>query len=393
MNVLWIAEMFPVPYNWLHGPWNIRGLVALRDWEQHNVRAVTPIGLTPPPRAFKSVTGPWRWLRERLAVPPEDEVRGVPVTYPRWVWGPKRLFWGYEGLLMYRQIRGHLAEVIREHRPDVIHAPWLAPDGVCAVMAGLEHDIPVVVQGIGNDANYYLPNFPHRDYVIRWLQRSSALLFNCHSTRRNAEACGLTHPNTHVIYHGVEVDIFKPDPSRTTFGHRIVTLAQLLPRKNHQLLLRAFARLPEDLRESASLEFIGGGPTREQLERLAAELGIADKVTFAGRLPHEEMVRHLQQSDIYCLPTLSEGMPVATIEAMACGLPVIASRVDGLPESIKEPTCGILVPPGDLEALTEALVDALHRDWDRQAIREHILSHFTWELFARNITELYESLR
>jgi glycosyltransferase involved in cell wall biosynthesis len=86
-------------------------------------------------------------------------------------------------------------------------------------------------------------------------------------------------------------------------------------------------------------------------------------------------------------------MPVATIEAMSVGLPVIASRVDGLPETILEPTCGILVPPGDVDALAAALTDALARNWDRRAIREHVLQNYTWELFARKITELYRSVQ
>ena len=86
-------------------------------------------------------------------------------------------------------------------------------------------------------------------------------------------------------------------------------------------------------------------------------------------------------------------MPVATIEAMGTGLPVVASRVDGIPESVQEPECGILVPPDDVDALTEALTAALRRDWDRKAIRANILARFTWERYAREVTELYASIK
>lgn len=397
MRVLWIASMFPHTLNWLAGPWNIRGTVALHEFTGHDVRAVCPLGMVPPPSLLKkSVARPGllkAWYDERAATPRSDVVQGIPVTYPRWAWGPKKLLWGYEGWLMYRQLRDHLAGVVREFRPEVIHTPWLSPEGVCASLMGQEHGIPVVAQGIGNDANYYLHEFPHRGYVIKELRKTSALLFNCRSTQHNAELAGLTHPNTHIIYHGVEVDLFKPDAARTEFGHRIVTVAQLIPRKNHQLLLHAFTKLPADLQRTASLLFVGGGPLKESLERQAAELGIADRVTVAGRLSHEDMIREMQRSDIYCLPTLSEGMPVATIEAMSVGLPVIASRVDGLPETILEPTCGILVPPSDVDALAAALTDALARNWDRRAIREHVLQNYNWELFARKITELYRSVQ
>jgi glycosyltransferase involved in cell wall biosynthesis len=86
-------------------------------------------------------------------------------------------------------------------------------------------------------------------------------------------------------------------------------------------------------------------------------------------------------------------MPVATIEAMSVGLPVVASRTDGLPETIREPDCGILVPPADVDALADALAEALRRTWDRRAIRAHVLDNYTWELFAENVTRLYESVR
>ncbi|MBU1073803.1 glycosyltransferase [bacterium] len=397
MRILWLCSMFPSSFDWLSGPWNIRGTVALRDCTGHAVRVVCPVGMTPPPALLRQgVTKPGvvrEWLRERGDSPRAGEVRGIPVTYPRWRWGPKKLLWGYEGWFMYRQLRKHLAEIVREFKPDVVHAPWISPEGVCASMMGREHGLPVVVQGIGNDANVYLHEFPHSGYVIKHVRRASALLFNCRSTRNAAAAAGLTHPNTHIIFHGVETDLFEPDANRTEFGHRIITVAQLLPRKNHQLLLHAFTHLPADLRDSSTLYFVGGGPLKSSLEDLAKDLGIADRVTVAGRLPHEEMVREMQQSDIFCLPTLSEGMPVATIEAMSVGLPVVASRTDGLPETIAEPTCGILVPPADVKALTDALVEALRRQWDRRAIREHVLSNYTWEQFADKITELYESVR
>lgn len=397
MRVLWIASMFPSSFNWLSGPWNIRGTVALKTICGHDVRVVSPFGMTPPPKLLaQSILKPGLladWRRRKNAVPAEDVVQGVPVTYPRWQWGPKKLLWGYEGLFMYKQIEKHLDEIAREFKPEVIQTPWLAAEGVCAVMMGKKHGIPVVPQGIGNDANYYMHEFPHVGYVNKHLHRAGAILFNCESTRNNAKAAGLDHPNTHIIYHGVEVDLFKPDPTRTEFGKRIITVAQLLPRKNHQLLLRAFCDLPEDLKAEASLIFVGGGPLKQELVDLAAELGIADKVTVAGRLSHEDMVREMQQSDVYCLPTLSEGMPVATIEAMSVGLPVIASRVDGLPETIREPDCGILVPPSDKAALTAALADGLTRDWDRKVIRDNVLQNYTWELYAKNVTALYESLQ
>ncbi len=397
MRALWIASMLPTRFNWLAGPWNLRSLVALRDLAGVEVRAVCPVSMTPPLSLVRRFPPDARALREwfglRAAGQGGLDLQGVPVDYLRWAWPPKALFWRWEGRLLYRQLRRPLGRIVREFRPDVIHTPWLHPEGTAACLLGREHGVPVVAQGIGNDANYYLHRYAGRELVIRDLQLASALLFNCRSTRDMARKAGLDHPNVHVIYHGVEVDRFTPPATAPRNAvKRVITVAQLIPRKNHQLLLRAYTKLAPELRARTELEFVGGGPERPALERLAAELGVADRVTFAGRPDHAELIRRLQQADLYCLPTLSEGMPVATIEAMACGLPVIASAVDGIPESVVEGVSGLLVPPGDADALARALADALSREWDRQAVRDVVLGKFTWQLYANNVRSLYESV-
>lgn len=397
MRALWIASMLPTQFNWLGGPWNLRSLVALRDYAGMEVRAVCPVGLTPPAELagrFPPDLKAYReWLRLRRATTGDAVLDGVTVSYLQWHWLPKRFFWRYEGRMLHGQLRRELDRIVREFRPDVIHAPWLHPEGTAACLLGAEHGIPVVAQGIGNDANHYLHVYGGRKGVIRDLQRAAVLLFNCQSTRRMAAQAGLDHPRVEVIYHGVDVDKFTlPETPVRNPVKRIITVAQLIPRKNHQLLLRAYARLPQEVRARTELEFVGGGPSRPALERLADELHIADRVRFAGRLSHEDMIRDLQHSDLYCLPTLSEGMPVATIEAMACGLPVVASAVDGIPESVVEGVSGRLVPPGNVEALAGVLQEALAHDWDRAAVRDVVLRKFTWRGYAENVSALYESI-
>lgn len=398
MRALWIASMLPTRFNWLGGPWNLRSMMALRDHQGIECRAMCPIGLTPPVdfvRQLPRNPGLIReWLSLRLADRATSTKGGIPISYHRWLWPPKRLFWSREGRFLRAQIRSAFARTVAEFQPDVLHAPWLHPEGTAAALLGREYGIPVIAQGIGNDANYYLHEYGGRGRVISDLRQATILLFNCESTRRMAAAAGLEHPRTRIVYHGVEVDKFTLRPRGGARGiRRIITVAQLIPRKNHQLLLRAFARLPETVRDRAVLEFVGRGPLRQELEALARELGLSEKVVFAGSPNHDDMIARLQQADIFCLPTLSEGMPVATIEAMSCGLPVVASRVDGIPESVQDGVNGLLVPPGDAAALAQALAAALARDWDRQAIREAVLQKFTWTLYAQGIRSVYEEAR
>lgn len=397
MRALWIASMLPTSFNWLAGPWNIRSLLALRDYEGLEVRAVCPVGLTPPGKYFTRVppdiAEARKWLEQRRAAAAAGEIEGVPVTYPRWAWLPKKLFWGYEGRLMYYELRRHLAGVIRSYKPDVIHAPWLNPESVCAALCGLEHKIPSVAQGVGNDANYYPGAFPGRQRVAKDLRLASTLLFNCDSTRRMAASYGIEHPDTRIIYHGVDIDRFCPPTRREERPERtIITVAQLIPRKNHQLLLRAYTRLPEAVRNTVRLEFVGGGASRPELECLVRQLGLTERVRFVGQPSHADLVRHLQEAHLFCLSSLSEGLPVASIEAMACGLPVIASNVDGIHEAVVEGVSGLLFPSDDVEALASTLQRALSLDWDREAVRRVVLDRFTWRLYAANVHALYREL-
>jgi len=123
-----------------------------------------------------------------------------------------------------------------------------------------------------------------------------------------------------------------------------------------------------------------------------SRLGITDRVRFVGQPSHADLVKHLQAAHLFCLPSLSEGMPVASIEAMACGLPVIASNVDGIHEAVVDGVSGLLFPSNDAEALASTLQRALSINWDRAAVRGVVLKRFTWRLYAAKVHALYREL-
>lgn len=164
----------------------------------------------------------------------------------------------------------------------------------------------------------------------------------------------------------------------------VVSVARLAPEKNLGVLLEAVTRLTGPFPELRIL-LVGGGPWRPTLERQVRLLRITDRVHFMGARPDEDIPDLLGASDLFCLPSQTEGLGIAAIEAMAAGLPVVASRVGGLPEVVKEGVTGLLVPPGDAPALSHALAAVLgdpalgagmgeagraraHQDFDRRAM-------------------------
>lgn len=164
------------------------------------------------------------------------------------------------------------------------------------------------------------------------------------------------------------------------------------PVKNLGLLLNAFSRLPLDYQNNAELILVGEGPDRQDLEKLTRDLNIESKVHFAGHASHTNVVTYLQKADIFCLSSLSEGLPVAVLEAMSCGLPVVATNVGGLSEAVIEGNTGLLVESCNLKAYTDALQRALSQRWEPEPIREVVLSKFSWQRYVENTMTLYRSI-
>jgi glycosyltransferase involved in cell wall biosynthesis len=134
-----------------------------------------------------------------------------------------------------------------------------------------------------------------------------------------------------------------------------------------------------------------GSSYRPVLMRLVRELGLEQRVLVAGERAHDEIPRWLAASDLFCLATRSEGWANVLLEALACGRPVVTTRVGGNAEIVTHPGLGILVPPGDDNAFREAVVEALARSWDPAALVAHARRH-SWETAAEQVLEEFRRL-
>jgi colanic acid/amylovoran biosynthesis glycosyltransferase len=157
-----------------------------------------------------------------------------------------------------------------------------------------------------------------------------------------------------VVHCGLSLDRYHYRPPRELV-RRIFCAARLSPQKGHAFLIRAMKSLL-DRGHELELRLAGDGPRREQLTNLAEELGISDRVSFLGFLTEDEVIRELQDSDLFVLPSFVEGLPVSAMEAMAVGVPVIATNIAGTSELIDDGRTGLLVRPSDSEALAGAVV-------------------------------------
>jgi colanic acid/amylovoran biosynthesis glycosyltransferase len=196
----------------------------------------------------------------------------------------------------------------------------------------------------------------------------------------------------HVVRCGVDLNAFSPNNLGSRDGAaRILTVGRLVPVKGHGVLLEAIARLAES-GAAVTATIVGDGPRRASMEQLARQLGIADRVSFAGRVGQDDIGRYYEDADVFCLPSFSEGLPVVLLEAIGFGLPVVASRIAGIPELIEHGRSGLLVPPGrpDLlaDALRSLLVDPARRADLAAEGRRRVGTEFQLDASAERLREL-----
>jgi glycosyltransferase involved in cell wall biosynthesis len=209
----------------------------------------------------------------------------------------------------------------------------------------------------------------------------------------------LDRSRVHVVPNGIDAEAFKPRPkeaARQVLGLGaepiLLSVGRLERDKGFGTAIAALARLGDS---PARLVVIGAGPERELLEAAAVEAGVADRVSFLGSKPRAEVVDYLAAADVFLFPTeRDEAAPLVPLEAMASGLPLLASTVGGGVELIEDGTSGLLLPPAAPERWATAIQSVLSDDAGRrrmgEAARERILRSYTIEAMTRQTVDVYE---
>ncbi len=196
-----------------------------------------------------------------------------------------------------------------------------------------------------------------------------------------------------IVPNTVRTDLFYYDPqgASSTDKVRMLAVSSLVELKGIPVLLHALAKLPQPHRWQ--LDLVGDGPDRDHIKSLADELRLGTHVRFHGSLAKPEVAERIRNADLFVLPSLAETFSVATAEALCAGVPVLATRCGG-PEEFVDPQCGMLVPPGDIDALTEGLKSMLGRldTFDHEAISRTATAKFGHEAVGSTLNSLYHEL-
>ena len=306
---------------------------------------------------------------------------GLSVTPVAWLGPPRPISYGSWGYWMAPSLGRALDRLDAEWRFDVVHAHCLAPAGHAAARwVRRRGSSAFVVSAHGPDMIHVASDSAVGRRACRAAMAAADVVIanSTWAARRCEEIAGCPLP-AEVVHLGADLS---PVTSSSNGTVRMVTVAHLVPRKRHEVVLRAIALLEPAQRPEYLV--IGDGPCREGLERLAAKLGVADRVRFLGQLPNPDAVARAGACDLFVMPGVEEPFGVAFVEAMAAGLPAIGSRGEGGPEDIAAAGRGmVLVAPDDAGALA-AEISRLSSDRDElrrlgAAARATVAASFTWE--------------
>jgi colanic acid/amylovoran biosynthesis glycosyltransferase len=291
-------------------------------------------------------------------------------------------------------------------QPSLIHAHF-GIEGVSALGLARHLKIPLVTTFHGFDATLktraMLASPAYFRYpLLRGRLAREGPLFLCASSfiRQRLLDTGFPESRTHTHYIGVDCRIIRP---RADSEEQLLILhvARLVEVKGTRYLLRAFARVAQ-VHDQVRLRIIGDGPLRRRLRALAASLGVADRVEFLGARPHAEVLAMMRKAAMLVLPGIrtatgrEEGLGMVLLEAAATGVPIIGSRIGGIPECIVDGKTGFLVPERDEEALAarmaELLKDPVRRKSMGAAGRALIEDRFDIDRQTAALENFYDSV-
>lgn len=335
----------------------------------------------------------------RPGAPTREIQSGIEILHPRFFSVPG-FFKSLDGFFMALGAFTTLLRLKQHFDFQIIDAHFAYPDGYAATLLGKWFKVPVTITLRGTEARLCNTFFGRR-LISKALSRAVRIFSVADSLKRTAMALGISGDRILVVGNGVDTDKFQllpQDQARRELGLPmnvpiLVTVGGLCERKGFHRVIEC---LPDLRKRFPAIRYlVVGGPSpegdwTEKLKRQVAELDLNEMVSFLGSFPAARLKVPLSAGNVFVLATRNEGWANVFLEAMACGLPVVATDVGGNSEVVCRPELGMIVPFGDREALTQAIACTLEMDWDQAAVVNYARANSWDERVAVLIREFRE---
>ncbi len=388
MRVLLFSSLFPSSVRPVHGIFVETRLRELLKTEGVQAKVVAPV--------------PWFPLKAerfgeyaRFAATPHFEHRNdLDVYHPRYALLPKVGM----NLAPRAMALGALPTLKRLQKQgfdfDLIDAHYYYPDGVAAGLLAKWLGKPFFVTARGSDVNLIAEFAQPRKRMLATARAAAGSIAVSQSLADRLVALGAPVDRVHTLRNGVDTERFAPQPrdvARRRLGLRedgryLLMVGNLVELKGHAIAIEALASLPE-----VELLCVGAGPEQAALQALAQRLGLAQRVHFVGQVGQGDLKWWYSVADALALCSSREGWPNVLLESMACGTPVLATRVGGAPEVVSTPAAGRLLERRDARALADAWHGLMAEPPTRAATRQYA-EGLSWDATTNGQRQLFEGV-
>ncbi|HEV2577218.1 MAG TPA: glycosyltransferase [Acidobacteriaceae bacterium] len=284
---------------------------------------------------------------------------------------------------------------VRAFQPDLIFSIFLYPDSYAALQIAKKLHVPLVAMGIGSDIHSIADRISAK-YTRTVLREADFLVTVSEDLREKALAMGASPERSRAIVNGCDLSVFhvrdRAEARRQleldAESRIVLYIGRMDVRKGLRELVEASAKLRMD-RPDLQVYMVGEGPDRPQITQAIEGAGAANYIHALPPCRPDDVALWMAAADLVTLPSYMEGCPNVVLEALACGRPVVATRVGGIPEIMSD-ACGRLIPPRDTSALAEALDAVVATSWDANSISAHWSR--SWSTVAGELMDVFESV-
>jgi len=390
MHVLVVAASFPFPGNLHKQPF-------IKEQVLQLCKRVERVTVLCPTARFPSFARKLRGERGQVAVPVDYSLMNgkCDVFFPRYLRAPRYWFLNWTKAQWCRLVEKTVIGFEKSHPVSLIHAHHGSVSAWASLVVSRRHDIPLVVTYHGSEVHDGLVNHRKgwqmcRD-TFQYAHLNLPVSRDLESIlRRHVEPEG----RCETLLLGVDQARFFPS-SEPKEEKTIVFAGRVTKEKGIFDLLLAVKQVKR-VCPDVVLTVVGGDWTGGEFSKRVASLNLTDSVRMLGPLPNQLIPDVMRESSVFCLPSYGEGTPVSVMEAMSCALPIVATRVGGIPDIVAHNQTGLLVDKGDIQGLAAAIILLLSKPAERtrlsHAARKFAWEHFNGEKSADCLVKLYDEL-
>lgn len=364
---------------------------AVRKYCDADVRVVAPIPYYPDISIGKN----WN---KYVKIPKIEKINELKIYHPRYIVTPKVGMTLY-GLFMFLGTYKTVKKIMKNWPFDVIDAHYVYPDGFAAILLGKILKKPVIISARGTDINHY-PSLMLIRSLIKWvICESKNIISVCQSLADVMILLGASKNKVAVIPNGIDPSIFHNidykkarQKLKLPVDQKILlSVGSLIERKGFHLLITAINKIKINNSLNFKFYIIGEGKNERKLNNMIKKYELYDDVCLIGSIPNRDLNLWYNAANLFILGSSREGWPNVVNEALACGTPVVATNVDGIPDIITSDKLGIVVER-DVDQFVSSITLAFEKEWDYDYIYR-IGQKRTWENVAREVYSTFSSLK